>query len=113
MVGYDTGAEGQMSFFFHDVYLAKRQRPTFHRKEGRTKMQREGRLLYCDQRERWNVHGVYDEPTGLHCGDCFEIQVGTSYLPCRIEMDREWFVIFTNSTAFYLHPKASYRVRGI
>jgi len=76
-------------------------------------MHKEGRLLYSRQKNRWDVHGVYDKPMGLHCGECFEIQVGQSYLPCRIELDKEWFVIFTHSTIFHLHPQASYNVRGV
>jgi hypothetical protein len=95
------------------MYLAKRRRSTFHRKEALTKMQREGRLLYGRQWDRWYVHDVYDQPVGLHCGECFEIQVGTSYLPCRIEMEADWYLIIANSTVFHLHPKSSYRVRGV
>jgi len=103
----------QICFVFCEVYLARWKRPTFRTKGGHTKMQREGRLLFCSQRNRWNVHGVYDKPIGLHCGECFEIQVGQSYLPCRIELDKEWYVVFSNSTIFHLSPKAIYNVKGI
>lgn len=104
--------QGQVTLIFYEVYRARRQHPTFSQEEVYIKMQREGRLLYCKERNRWNVHDVYDKPAGMHCGECFEIQVGQSWLPCRIELDKEWFVIFSNSTIFHLHPKARYNVRG-
>jgi hypothetical protein len=71
---------------------------------------REGRLLFDADTERWEVWNVYNEPEAVHCGESFEKKVGNEFLPCRVEMDSDWYVIFRN-TSFYLHPRISYWIR--
>lgn len=71
---------------------------------------REGRLLFDPPTERWEIWGTYDEPEAVHCGESFEMKVAGEFLPCRVEMDSDWYVIFRN-TSFYLHPKVSYWIR--
>ncbi|MBA3967823.1 MAG: DUF5348 domain-containing protein [Nitrospirales bacterium] len=75
-------------------------------------MKTQGKLLYCNETDRWQIHEAYDKPISLHCGECFEIEVEKTYLSCRIEWDSEWYVIFS-SARFRLHPRTNYRVRGI
>lgn len=71
-----------------------------------------GRLLYSWEENRWEVHDVYDRPVSLHCGECFEIQLGTTFLPCRIELDRRW-AVYVGHTPVHLHPSTIYHVRGV
>lgn len=104
--------EGQLTFYFYDAYRAKRHQATSFGKEVRIRMQKQGRLLYCGEKNCWEIHDAYDKPISLRCGEYFEIQVGSAYLPCRIELDRSWIVYFVH-TRFYLHPKTSYLVRGV
>jgi hypothetical protein len=75
-------------------------------------MLKQGKLLYSSQKDRWEIHGIDDEPFSLHCGECFEIKVGETFLPCRIEIDRDWVLYFAN-TMFYLHPASGYSVRVV
>ena len=104
--------EGQLTFIFHDVYRARWRPPTSLKEEVHIRMKTQGRLVYCNETNRWQIHDVYEKPISLHCGEYIEIQVGRSYLHCRIEMDRGWLIYFIH-TKFYLHPKTSYLVRGI
>lgn len=56
----------------------------------------------------WRVHlegGSY----ALHCGECLEIRVGDRGIPCRIELDRDWYVIM-RETRFNLRKKDTYQV---
>lgn len=71
---------------------------------------REGRILYCTQTDRWEIYDAYAKPAPLHCGESFEMKVGTDFLPCRIELDHDWVVHFSN-TKFHLHPSVSYWIR--
>lgn len=107
------GTEGrQVSFLFREMYRAHRQRTPFYERSD-SLMRKTGRLQYCIQRAHWNLHNVYDKPVPMHCGECFEIQMGSSYLLCCIERDAEWFVIFNDHTKFHLHPKVNYNVRTV
>jgi hypothetical protein len=104
--------EGQLTFTFYDTYLAKRQPTTSSPKEVYIRMQKQGRLQYCVEKNCWEIHDAYANPIAMRCGEYFEIQLGKTYLPCRLELDRGWLVYFIH-TRFYLHPKMSYAIRGI
>ncbi|MBD2844964.1 DUF5348 domain-containing protein [Paenibacillus sp. IB182496] len=71
---------------------------------------REGWLLFNSASERWEIREAYDHPQSVHCGESFDLQIGTVFLTCRVEMDAEWYVIVQN-TSFYLHPGFRYRIR--
>ncbi|CAM4026691.1 DUF5348 domain-containing protein [Paenibacillus alkaliterrae] len=75
-----------------------------------TRTYRDGRMLYDARYDRWTVWDLYAKPCPLHCGEAFDLKVGQHFLPCRIEMDCEWFIEFSN-TKFYLHPDVSYWIR--
>lgn len=77
---------------------------------GMTSQVRDGRLLYDAKYDCWEVWDAYPEPALVHCGEAFDLKVGDDFLPCRIEMDRQWIVYFRN-TRFVLHPDMSYWIR--
>ncbi|TVY07204.1 DUF5348 domain-containing protein [Paenibacillus cremeus] len=52
------------------------------------------------------VGGVY----GLHCGEFMEIRVGDRGIPCRLELDRDWYVVMREA-CFYLRKKDYYQVK--
>ena len=105
-VEIQSGA-GQLAFTFHDAYRAKWQSTTSSRKELYIRMKKQGRLQYCNEKNCWEIHDAYDKPITMRCGEYFEIQLGKTYLPCRLELDRGWLVYFIH-TRFYLHPKMNY-----
>ncbi|KIL41922.1 hypothetical protein SD70_04050 [Gordoniibacillus kamchatkensis] len=45
----------------------------------------------------------------LHCGECIEIRIGDKGIPCRIELDRDWYVIMREAR-FNLRKKETYQV---
>ncbi|MDY5026094.1 MAG: DUF5348 domain-containing protein, partial [Oliverpabstia sp.] len=30
---------------------------------------------------------------GLHCGECFEVKINDVWVPVRIEMDEDWYLV--------------------
>lgn len=46
---------------------------------------------------------------GLHCGEWFGLSFGKECVPCRLELDRQWYVVI-RGIRFYLHPKEVYKV---
>lgn len=66
-------------------------------------------MTYDRDSDRWMVH-MEDGSYGMRCGECLEIRtVGDSGIPCRIELDREWYVI-TREARFALRKKDTYQV---
>jgi hypothetical protein len=48
---------------------------------------------------------------GLCCGECFDLFVNRdTRIICRLELDREWYIIMDGGRRFYLHPKESYLI---
>ena len=35
---------------------------------------------------------------GLHCGDCFDVKVRDVWIPVRIEMDENWYLVGLSKT---------------
>lgn len=35
---------------------------------------------------------------GLHCGECFDVKVNGKWVPTRIEMGEDWFLVGVNIT---------------
>jgi hypothetical protein len=104
--------EGQPMLIFPDTYRARRQWAASSRKEAADLMRKQGSFRYNDEKKCWEIHDAYDKPIAMRCGEYFEIQLGKRYLPCRLELDREWF-IYLEHNRFYLHPKMHYVIRGI
>lgn len=46
---------------------------------------------------------------GLHCGEWFDLSLGETSIPCRLELDRQWYVVMCG-VRFHLHPKETYKV---
>lgn len=66
-------------------------------------------IRYDADRDVWCVNQE-TRPYALHCGECFDIAVGTAWLPCRLELDTSWYIILAE-TKFTLHPRTAYTVR--
>lgn len=45
----------------------------------------------------------------LHCGEWFDLSFGETSVPCRLGLDRKWYVVM-QGLRFYLHPQEKYRV---
>lgn len=56
----------------------------------------------------WVVH-LDGRTYPLHCGEFLEIRNGDKGLPCRIELDRDWYVVMQEAR-FYLRKKDSYYI---
>lgn len=69
-----------------------------------------GELIgYDDTRKVWCVQqGGRWYP--LHCGEAFHLRLGSTWLPCRLELDSTWYVV-TMGTKLRLHAKTKYTVR--
>ncbi|MPM86448.1 hypothetical protein SDC9_133537 [bioreactor metagenome] len=55
-----------------------------------------GTLFYNEGNDRMDVcfsdgstHG------GLHCGECLDVKIDGEYMPTRIEMGTEWYLVET------------------
>jgi hypothetical protein len=65
-------------------------------------------LTYCRDAACWIVHmGVNVYP--MHCGDWMNMRIDDKGIPCRLELDRDWYVVF-GQTRFYLRKKDTYLV---
>lgn len=55
---------------------------------------RQGALVYDSYAERYDVRfGLDDYLGGLHCGDCFEVKLGSKWIATRIEMYEDWYLV--------------------
>lgn len=46
---------------------------------------------------------------GLHCGETFELLLGRTRFPCRLEMADSWYVVIADTT-LALRPKETYTI---
>ena len=37
--------------------------------------------------------GIESYYGGLHCGECFDVKVKDAWIPVRIEMDEDWYLV--------------------
>ncbi|MFM9279468.1 DUF5348 domain-containing protein [Paenibacillus jiagnxiensis] len=58
--------------------------------------------------DRWIVEAE-NEVLALHCGNFLEIRIGDQGIPCRIELDLDWYVIMQGAR-FDLRKKDTYQV---
>ncbi|GAB2716807.1 DUF5348 domain-containing protein [Paenibacillus thermoaerophilus] len=68
-------------------------------------------MIYDREADCWTVRkagGTY----AVHCGECFEIRVGDRGIRCRLELDRNWYVIMREAR-FNLRSKDIYQVRFV
>ena len=55
---------------------------------------REGNLYYDKSSGRYDIRfDVESYYGGLHCGDCFDVEVDGRWIPVRIEMDDDWYLV--------------------
>lgn len=50
------------------------------------------RMTYDQEVKCWFVQ-LEEKAYPVYCGECFEIRIGDGGIPCRIELDRHWYVI--------------------
>lgn len=72
-------------------------------------MGNEESIRYDMAREAWCVKQGGDWYP-LRCGEAFHLQLGSSWLPCRLELDSNWYVV-TMGTKLRLHSRTRYTVR--
>lgn len=54
----------------------------------------EGTLTYNSDEGRYCMrYGVDDFTPGFHCGECFDVWDGKKWIPTRIEMGDEWYLV--------------------
>lgn len=65
-------------------------------------------MSYDKAGDRWVVDVGYGK-YALHCGNFLEIRIGDRGIPCRMELDRDWYVVM-QEVRFYLRKKDTYQV---
>jgi hypothetical protein len=65
-------------------------------------------LTYCKDTACWMVH-MEGQMVPMHCGEWMNMRIGERGIPCRLELDRDWYVILSQ-TRFYLRKKDKYLV---
>lgn len=58
---------------------------------------REGTLFYDTETGRYDIR--FDLESfygGLHCGECFDVKVKDIWIPVRIEMGDDWYLVGLN-----------------
>lgn len=65
-------------------------------------------MSYDKAGDRW-IAEVGNGYCALHCGSFLEIRIGDTGIPCRIELDRDWYVVMREAR-FYLCKKDTYQV---
>ena len=55
---------------------------------------REGNLFYDKESGRYDIRfGMESYYGGLHCGECFDVKINDVWVPVRIEMDEDWYLV--------------------
>ena len=55
---------------------------------------KQGVLIYDQENDRMDIRFSLDDYYGgLHCGMTFEVLVGRRWVPTRIELGREWYLV--------------------
>lgn len=55
---------------------------------------REGTLVYDSAVGRYDIRfGLESYYGGLHCGECFDVKVKEVWIPVRIEMGEDWYLV--------------------
>lgn len=55
---------------------------------------REGALWYDKESGRYDIRfGLEEYYGGLHCGECFDVKVEGKWIPVRIEMNEDWYLV--------------------
>jgi hypothetical protein len=65
-------------------------------------------MIYNHDRACWMAE-LDGRTLSLHCGECFELVIGKNKMPCRLELDSQWYVII-HEEQFNLRTNDIYRV---
>lgn len=54
----------------------------------------EGVLVFDFETGRYDIrYGLLDYYGGLHCGECFDVKINGDWVPVRIEMADDWYLV--------------------
>ncbi|WP_203557049.1 DUF5348 domain-containing protein [Bacillus sp. B15-48] len=53
-------------------------------------------MRYDQNQDQWYV-ALSGGEYGLHCGECFELYIGRTAIPCRLELANRWYIIMENT----------------
>lgn len=65
-------------------------------------------MFYEPAQDRWIVE-MDGRHYGLHCGEIFELNLGSLKVPCRLELDDEWYIVIRD-TRMNLHLQEIYTI---
>ena len=55
---------------------------------------RHGTLVYDEESGRYDIRFSLEHYYGdLHCGECFDVLIGSRWVPARIEMGDRWYLV--------------------
>lgn len=54
--------------------------------------QRWSEMKYDFEQDRWTIN-LRGRWYGLHCGEGFELVLGERTIPCRLELDLQWYIV--------------------
>ena len=55
---------------------------------------RQGAFVYDPESGRMDIRfGLEDYYGGLHCGECMDVQIKGKWVPTRIEMGDDWYLV--------------------
>lgn len=55
---------------------------------------RKGTLFYDKGSGRYDIwFGIESYYGGVHCGECFDVKVKDVWVPVRMEMDDDWYLV--------------------
>lgn len=55
---------------------------------------RQGTLVYDEESGRYDIRFSLEHYYGgLHCGECFDVLIGSRWVPARIEMGDRWYLV--------------------
>ena len=53
-----------------------------------------GALVFDERTDRYDIRfDLNSYYGGLHCGECFEVKINDVWVPVRIEMDEDWYLV--------------------
>lgn len=66
-------------------------------------------MRYDPEYNRWMVE-LEGQRYDLHCGEVFVLSIGQYYIPCRIELGNDWYIILPGAQ-FILRQWDTYKVQ--
>lgn len=55
---------------------------------------RKGTMIYDAESGRMDIRfGLEEYYGGLHCGECMDVRIGKQWIPTRIEMGDDWYLV--------------------